>query len=204
MPVSPWLAVYLLAGPVFAVVVVTATLFGRHRLDRLILRSRAWRREGQPVFPDDTPSVTVVIPVKDEAGAIESCVRSLLEQDYPKLDVLVINDRSTDGTDKILDRLAEEVGGRLRVRHLTELPDGWLGKPHALHTGVTLAGDTLGDWLVFVDSDVECSRDAVSHCMAIAQQRNYQMVSLLTGLIAPTMIERLVTPTAAATWMVVF
>ena len=84
--------------------------------------------------PATWPSVTVVAPAKDECIAIQRSLRSLVECDYPNLQVVAVDDRSTDATGRLMDELAAspESHDRLRVLHVTELPDGWLGKPHAM------------------------------------------------------------------------
>lgn len=99
------------------------------------------------------PSLSVVVTARDEAGAIETTVRRLLAQRDPDLEILVVDDRSTDGTGKILERLAadEGHGGRLAVIHNGSLPEGWLGKCHACHVGASRAH---GEWLLFTDGDV--------------------------------------------------
>jgi glycosyltransferase involved in cell wall biosynthesis len=98
----------------------------------------------------DWPLLSVIIPACNEAANIESAVESLLGQNYPNLEVILINDRSRDGTAEIIDRLA--LGdGRIRSLHVGTLPDGWLGKVHALDRGVQLAE---GDWFLFTDADV--------------------------------------------------
>ena len=76
---------------------------------------------------DYAPLVSVLVPARNEERVIERCVRSLLDQRYPKFEVIVLNDRSTDRTGEILDRLAAE-DGRLRVLLGEPLPDGWVGK----------------------------------------------------------------------------
>jgi cellulose synthase/poly-beta-1,6-N-acetylglucosamine synthase-like glycosyltransferase len=103
-----------------------------------------------PESDADLPSITLVVAARNEARNIEAGVRSLLALDYPKLELIAVNDRSTDDTGKILDRIAKE-NPRLMVTHLTELPKGWLGKNHALHWG---AEHAKGELLLFTDADV--------------------------------------------------
>src|SRR5207302_1066258 len=80
-------------------------------------------------LPEAPPKVSVLIPAKDEAGQIGKCVSSVLQQDYTNFEVIVTDDRSTDGTGEILDEMAAK-DSRLRVVHLKEgsLPPGWGGK----------------------------------------------------------------------------
>jgi glycosyltransferase involved in cell wall biosynthesis len=118
-----------------------------------------------PAIDGDLPSLSVVVSALDEAATIEPAMRSLLALDHPRLEVVAIDDRSTDGTGAILDRLARE-DARLHVIHVRELPAGWLGKVHALHVGAQAA---RGDWLLFTDADVHFAPDALSralgHCV---------------------------------------
>ncbi len=99
------------------------------------------------------PSVTVIVPAKDEAAAIAHSLRSLLASDYPDFQIVAVDDRSTDATGKWMDEIAAspEAEGRLRVLHVKELPEGWLGKPHAM--ALAAEGSTT-DWLLFTDADV--------------------------------------------------
>ncbi len=96
------------------------------------------------------PSVRIVAAARDEADGVEAAVTTLLKQDYPHFEVVMVNDRSSDGTGDILERLAA-AEPRLHVKHIDRLPDGWLGKNHALHVG---AGDAATDWILFTDADV--------------------------------------------------
>lgn len=117
------------------------------------------------------PAVTVIVPAKNEAAAIEQCVRSLLASDYPRLEIIAVDDRSNDATGSILDSLADAIAagpeghGRLRVLHVTELPDGWLGKPHAM---TMAAHEAKADWLLFTDADVLFAPDALRRAMIYA------------------------------------
>jgi glycosyltransferase involved in cell wall biosynthesis len=104
---------------------------------------------------DGYPSVSVVVPARNEGETVEAALRSVLYQDYPgPLEVVAVDDRSTDDTGKELEKLASERPEVMRVIRVEELPDGWLGKNHALYLG---AGESRGEWLLFIDADVRFS-----------------------------------------------
>lgn len=103
-----------------------------------------------PADINDWPMVSIIVPACNEARHIEAAIKSRLALDYPHLEIIAINDRSTDHTGKILDSLAKE-DYRIKVIHINSLPDGWLGKVHALHQGVKQAS---GQWYLFTDADV--------------------------------------------------
>jgi glycosyltransferase involved in cell wall biosynthesis len=115
---------------------------------------------------EDWPSVSLVAPARNEERNIERAVRSLVGLDYPKLEITLVNDRSTDRTGEILNALAAEFP-QLNVVHLTDLPAGWLGKNHALQLG---ADRSRGEWLLFTDADIVFEpttlRRAVGYAMA--------------------------------------
>ncbi len=96
------------------------------------------------------PRVSVVVPARDEGHKIEAGLKSLLASDYPDFEIVAIDDRSRDETGAIMDRLAEGQS-RLRVIHIVELPEGWLGKNHALQVGTQ---ESTGEWVLFSDGDV--------------------------------------------------
>jgi chlorobactene glucosyltransferase len=112
------------------------------------------------------PRVSVLIPARNEAATIEACVRSLLEQDYPDFEVLVLDDHSEDDTRLILTRLAR-TSNRLRVLDGQPLPENWLGKHWACHQ---LAQAATGELLLFTDADTRHApsmlRDSVSALLA--------------------------------------
>jgi glycosyltransferase involved in cell wall biosynthesis len=120
--------------------------------------------EVEPKPDDALPAVTVIAAAKDEATRAEQAARSLLAIDYPRLEIVIVDDRSTDGTGAILDRVAAE-DPRLRVIHLTSLPEGWIGKCHALARGEETA---RGEWILFTDADVEQSVDALRRAVTYA------------------------------------
>jgi cellulose synthase/poly-beta-1,6-N-acetylglucosamine synthase-like glycosyltransferase len=99
---------------------------------------------------DAWPTVSLIAPARNEERNIEAAMRSLLALDYPHLQITIINDRSTDRTGEILERLAAEEP-RLNVVEIAKLPPGWLGKNHALHVG---ARRSDGEWLLFTDADI--------------------------------------------------
>ncbi|MFY9778983.1 MAG: glycosyltransferase family 2 protein [Candidatus Baltobacteraceae bacterium] len=99
--------------------------------------------------PEPLPFLSIVVPARDEERSIERCVRSLLAQQDLDCEVIVVDDRSSDATPAILERLAGEFP-RLRVVRGEPLPEGWVGKPWALHQGAAAA---RGSWLLFTDAD---------------------------------------------------
>ena len=105
----------------------------------------------------DALRLSVIVAARNETDCIETCLRSLLRQDYPDFEVIAVNDRSTDDTAAILDRLALEFAGRLRVLHVAHLPTGWFGKPHALTLGLESA---TGSLMLFTDADCEFQSNA--------------------------------------------
>ena len=96
------------------------------------------------------PGVSVIIPALNEAEDIEPALTSVLGLEYENLQIIAVNDRSTDRTGKILDNMQCK-DPRLQVTHIAELPSGWLGKNHVLMKGSTQA---TGDYLLFTDADI--------------------------------------------------
>jgi cellulose synthase/poly-beta-1,6-N-acetylglucosamine synthase-like glycosyltransferase len=135
---------------------------------------------------DSWPMLTVIVPARDEAADVEECVRSLLEQDYPALEVIAVNDRSSDGTAAILDRVASS-DKRMRVLHVQTLPAGWLGKNNACHVG---AKNATGDWLLFTDGDVRFHPEAMRRALAFAMRYRLGHLVAFPKLIAPGYWER--------------
>jgi glycosyltransferase involved in cell wall biosynthesis len=126
------------------------------------------------------PRVSVLVPACNEGPNIERCLRTLLAQDYANLEIVAIDDRSTDETGPLMDRLA--VGEpRLKVIHITELPPGWLGKNHANHVG---AASAVGEWLLFTDGDIFFDPTTISRALTHVVDENLDHLTLFPGLIA--------------------
>jgi hypothetical protein len=129
----------------------------------------------------DWPLLSVIIPACNEAGQIETALRSLLAQDYPGLELIVVNDRSTDATGEIIDRLAAS-DHRIRPVHVESLPDGWLGKVHALDAGVRQA---RGEWYLFTDADIHFEPDMLRRAIAYARHADVEHVTCLPEISGP-------------------
>jgi len=129
------------------------------------IASPAWDR---PV-PPNAPRVSIIVPARDEEGAIESALRSLVQLDWPNYEVIAIDDRSTDRTSQIMEHVAREhdTQHRLKIIRIEDLPEGWLGKPHAMWTA---AKQATGDYLLFTDADIVFHPEALRRAMAYALQ----------------------------------
>jgi GT2 family glycosyltransferase len=114
----------------------------------------------------DALSLTVVVPAKDEAAKIAATCEALLMADALRLKIVCVDDRSTDATGAILDELATRYPAKLKVIHITELPEGWLGKTFALEEA-TRQSDS--DWLLYTDADVLFSPSILRRALAYAE-----------------------------------
>ena len=99
--------------------------------------------------PSSVPLVSILIPAKDEEHSISGCLQSVCSQNYPNVEIIVVNDRSQDRTADIVREIAQQ-DSRIQLLEITDLPSGWTGKTHALWEGTRKA---KGDWLWSVDSD---------------------------------------------------
>jgi glycosyltransferase involved in cell wall biosynthesis len=157
---------------VFIAVVVPFLLLIRHR-------------NAIPKLPATPGSVaparlSVVVPARDEGLTIGRAVRSLLAQDYPDLEIIVVDDRSSDATADVLREL-EASDRRLLVLRVEELPAGWLGKNHALWRGADRAN---GEWLLFTDADVVFAQGALRQAVAYAEAEGLDHLTLAPYLVA--------------------
>ena len=160
-----------------------------------VIGLRLWRGSQRvPRLPDVAaeappagwPAVSVIVPSRNEEGAVEAATRALLAQDYPSLEVVAIDDRSTDATGRLLDALAAR-DDRLAVHHVTTLPPGWLGKNHAMAVGADVA---RGEWLLFTDADVLFAPDVLKRAVAFACRHRLGHLVAFPHLIAPGFLER--------------
>ena len=127
---------------------------------------------------EEWPTLAVIAPARDEASTLDAAVRSRLRSDYPALEVVVVDDRSTDETGAIADRLAEDP--RVEAVHVTKLPDGWLGKVHALQAGVDA---TEAAWLLLSDADVHVEPGALRRAVHHAETRGFDVVASMPRVV---------------------
>lgn len=137
------------------------------------------------------PSVALIFAARDEAEGVEAATRSMLAEvgDDPKTRLIAVDDRSTDGTGAILDRLAA-ANPRLEVVHITELPVGWLGKTHALQVGSESPGADAR-WLLFTDADVVFQPGAVRRAVAYAEAMGVDQITVAPEVDTRSVGERL-------------
>jgi len=156
-------------------------------------RSSPYRvRQGQypPASDDGAELVSVLIPARDEEASIRSCLQAVLAQDHPRLEVIVLDDRSSDGTAAIVDEIAARDG---RVRRIagSPLPEGWKGKCHALQQA---AAGAEGSWLLMIDADVELAPGAVTAALGAAAALDAEMVSWFARQRVVSLWERVLQP----------
>jgi chlorobactene glucosyltransferase len=140
--------------------------------------------------PSNAPLISVCIPARNEGRNIRACVEAILAQDYPRFEVIVLDDRSNDSTPEILHQIATR-DERLKVIPGSALPEGWAGKPHALFQA---SAEARGKWLCFVDADTFISPNTLSACYAKATETSADMFTIMTFQILGSFWEKVVMP----------
>jgi chlorobactene glucosyltransferase len=157
----------------------------------VILRRQVFLTPRSPRYDQpEAPRVTAILPAKDEAVNLGACLASVCRQTYPNLEIIVVDDRSSDGTGEIARRFAA-VDPRIQVLTIDYLPAGWTGKTHAL---VQAAERARGEWLWFLDADTLHASEGLSILMEYARRQEASLVSLLPELRCETFWERVVQP----------
>lgn len=155
----------------------------------VVLRSQAKIEPREP--QTGLPSLSIIVPARNEERNIARCINSLLATRHPDFEVVVVDDCSTDATRGILDAIAER-DPRLKIVAGAPLPDGWVGKPWALTQGARVA---RGAWLLFTDADTQHEPLAAASALQCALENGYGVVSLLTDQQTVGLAERLLLPT---------
>jgi chlorobactene glucosyltransferase len=154
-------------------------------------------RDDAARFPSDAPLVSILVPARNEASRIlERALRSMAVQDYPNVEVVVVDDRSTDRTFEIVEGVARSEP-RVRAVRGAPLPDGWAGKPWALEQAKRHA---RGTWILATDADVVFAPEAVRAAMSAAFRGRLDALTLLPDVGAGGFWTRAVMPVAA--WMI--
>jgi hypothetical protein len=120
---------------------------------------------------------SVILAARNEEARIEKTIRLILAQSGVEVEVIVVDDRSTDRTSEILKRLANE-DARVQSTRVETLPDGWLGKCYACHTGASMA---TGEWILFTDADCWLKPDVIARALRIAAREKIEHVALTPG-----------------------
>ncbi len=136
------------------------------------------------------PRVSVCVPARNEERDLEACLVSLLNQDYPHFEVIVVDDNSTDRTPEIIESLKERYPNLITVRG-AELPPDWYGKPFALHQAVQ---NSRGDILLFTDADPVFQPNALRTAVGEMQNHSLDMLTLLPAAEFGSFWERTVQP----------
>ncbi|ALJ01184.1 hypothetical protein DC20_04195 [Rufibacter tibetensis] len=121
------------------------------------------------------PRVAIIVAVKDEEAELEEALISVCQLDYKNLRIIVVNDRSTDRTPEILQKIAQE-NPVITVITIEELPKGWLGKSHALYQGYKASAE---EWLLFTDADVIFGRQALKKAMHYVTEHQLDHLAVL-------------------------
>jgi glycosyltransferase involved in cell wall biosynthesis len=141
------------------------------------------------------PALSVVVPARNEERAIEATLRSLLAVEGITIEIVAVDDRSTDATGSIMDRIAAEVASGLiptrhglRVHHVEQLPEGWLGKTHAMAMAARM---TTAPWLLFTDGDVFFRADSLARALGFAERDGADHLVVFPTLIFRSKGERM-------------
>jgi cellulose synthase/poly-beta-1,6-N-acetylglucosamine synthase-like glycosyltransferase len=133
---------------------------------------------------ENPPRVSVIIPACNEAKTIEKALEKRLQDTYPDLEFILIDDRSNDGTREILREIAKK-DRRIKALYIDELPEGWLGKVYALHTGVKHA---TGDWFLFSDADAHVKPGTLKRVIQYCQSEQLDHLAIVPGFLKGTFL----------------
>lgn len=149
---------------------------------------------------EDLPLISVIVPAHNEQATIKECLESVLDQDYPSFELILVDDRSEDLTASIASELARHKSP-FRIVTVRKLPQGWTGKCHALDAGVRYAS---GKWLAFLDADSSLERSALRQCYQAALQHKVNLVTLTPKFMLKTFWEKALQPAFAVASSVLF
>jgi chlorobactene glucosyltransferase len=150
--------------------------------------------EGSQLKDKDAPLVSVLVPARNEEHRVlADSIRSILDQDYGRFEIIAVNDRSSDATGKILESLAR-TDARLHVVEGTEPPNGWLGKPHAMDQALRQSD---GEWILATDADMIFDRTALRTAVAYTLAHEADAMTLIPHFEARSFWERVMIPTWA-------
>jgi glycosyltransferase involved in cell wall biosynthesis len=169
-------------GTLLTILAVLALFCNLYALIVIVLGVRQLRTLGD-IEPHTSASqlmVSVIVPACNEQDTIEPALRSILTLDYDNIEIIVVNDRSTDTTGEVLQNIQKEYP-ELQILTISELPEGWLGKNNALHQGALKA---KGEYLLFTDADILFAQSTLSRAVSLVQREKLDHLSLIFKNIA--------------------
>jgi glycosyltransferase involved in cell wall biosynthesis len=152
--------------------IIAAVVIGRG-MSKIPFMSEAPDPEGQPL-----PRVSIIFAARDEAAGLPQALATFAQLDYPNYELIAADDRSVDATAAILDAAAAS-NANIKAVHITELPDGWLGKPHALETAYRQA---TGEWIVFTDADVRFAPKVLRKALGLMESKGWDHLTILADI----------------------
>lgn len=179
-----WLGWIIFAGVALTTIPAVAAL----KLKRLQRPPSSPREKGDNPQPVQLPKISVIVPARNEAAAIRNALTALLKSEAVELELIAVDDRSTDATGSIMDDVAAN-DQRLKVIHIHELPEGWLGKNHAMHVGSQAA---TGELLLFTDGDILFEPGTLEVAVLHFQNRQLQHLCLLPKMVPGSVLENVV------------
>jgi len=172
----------------FLQVVILFILF--FLLVNLIQNLNRLRKQDITKNPETYPLISVLVPARNEENNILGCIESLLQSDYPRMEIVVLDDNSTDKTFERAEKLSS-TEKRLRVIKGKKLPEGWTGKNWSCHQ---LSEVARGEWLLFTDADTRHTSRSISVALASALDTESGFLTCIPGLVAKTWSEKLFMP----------
>ncbi|MDV2683653.1 glycosyltransferase family 2 protein [Alkalihalophilus lindianensis] len=136
------------------------------------------RLENVRMTSTEIPLISVIVAARNEEKSISSSITSQLNQTYPNLEWVVVNDRSTDSTGDLIDAFVKK-DQRVNAVHIKELEPGWLGKNHALYKGFLRAN---GDYLLFTDADIIYHPDTIEKAISYSLQHKLDHLTLAPNM----------------------
>jgi glycosyltransferase involved in cell wall biosynthesis len=137
-----------------------------------------WVRNCEPAKDAACPGISLLFAARNEEEKLPTSLATLAALDYPRLEIIAVDDRSQDATGRILDDFGA-VHARFRAVHVSELPSGWLGKPHALQKAFEVSSC---EWLLFTDADVSLKPDVLRRAMSLVKQQNLDHLTLVCNV----------------------
>ena len=137
-----------------------------------------------------TPKVSIIVPARNEEANIGPCVNSLIQQDYPNFEIIVIDDNSEDNTAAIVQNLCQR-SARVRLIKGASLPSGWTGKPFACFQA---AKQAHSEWLLFTDADTTHAPQMLHNTIALAQEKKVALLSGFPRQLTERLSQKIATP----------